>query len=352
MLFLAAFILPHCAAFCAAGGNQHTKPGDVKLFQDWVVGCDNSLACQAVALMPEARVDAGLSLQITRTMLSPVDTKIQIAGFSSASEQYRLMVDGRVIHTGVIDPKSQEIMLSGADAVRVIRNLARGKNMTVVDGAGTYLGAISLSGSAAAMRSLDAQQGRAGTRLGLIKNGRKKPSKKAIALPIIKASRITPTDQIPDAAALVALAEGSACANERRGVTEDSAYSLGRMDGADIAIALISCGSRAYNASSATFIGTRDSTGKWIFDPARFDYDVDFIAKDAKLSLLVNAGWDGSSQSLTIYKKDSNIGDCGQRAEYIWDGNMFRLTRAIAMPQCRGVRGWIPIWRAQVELAG
>ena len=30
------------------------QPGELKTFRDWIVGCDNGRACQAVALVPES----------------------------------------------------------------------------------------------------------------------------------------------------------------------------------------------------------------------------------------------------------------------------------------------------------
>ena len=173
---------------------------------------------------------------------------------------------------------------------------------------------------------------------------------KTVSLPVISAKKIKPAKILPDAGALVALSEGSPCAAERFGPTADSAYSLGSGPDGPQALVLLNCGSGAYNFSSGIYTGQRNGKGKWTFEPAKFDYGAAGFSEDSKIPLLVNAGWDAATQTISSYAKGRGIGDCGSSENFVWDGNMFRLIGATVMGECRGSLDWIPVWRAEVRL--
>ena len=43
------------------------RPGELKTFRDWTVGCDNGRACHATSLMPEGEIaDSPLTMSIKR----------------------------------------------------------------------------------------------------------------------------------------------------------------------------------------------------------------------------------------------------------------------------------------------
>ncbi len=157
-------------------------------------------------------------------------------------------------------------------------------------------------------------------------------------------------DKMPDTPALVTLVEGSDCQEERFGPSEDQAFPLGRVNDTDMALVLVACGSGAYNFSSAAYIGSRKSKkGGWKFVPARFDYAPGWTTDSGNLPLLVNAYWDEETRKLSSFAKGRGLGDCGSAEDYVWDGTMFRLTRAASMPECRGSWEWITTYRAKVS---
>jgi Protein of unknown function (DUF1176) len=324
--------------------------GKLVAFRDWTVGCDNGLACQAVALTTNGPSEDSLSMVITRPSgaLSPLS--IEMSGFTTKADRYRVVIDGKIADTGTMRVGSEAIRVSGTDALKLARAMAKGKAMRLIDGGGADLGAASLSGVAAALRYTDVQQGRAGSKGAVIATGPKMASGKKAVLPVVTAKKITPTDMLPDAPALVALSESSPCAAERFGSTEDTANSLGTgPDGAQ-ALVLLNCGAGAYNFSSGVYVGQRDSKGKWSFAPASFDYGAGGFSPDSKIPLLINASWDAATQTIRSYAKGRGLGDCGSSENWVWDGNMFRLTSATAMGECRGSLDWIPVWRAEVKL--
>jgi hypothetical protein len=327
-------------------------PANVVTFKNWAVGCDNGLDCQAVALTTEDGVESKISLVLKRAGGTGGALDIEISGFIAKVDRYRILVDGKVADTGPMFADNEVIKIAGPDALKLARRMANGKTLKLLDGAGVELGQASLSGASAAFRYTDAAQGRAGTKDAVIAVGRKRAAAKNIVIPIITAQRIKPDNILPDASALVALSESSPCADERLGSTEDTAYGLGHKDGVHQALVLLNCGSGAYNFSVGAYVGQQGATGKWSFAPAKFDYPPGGVVSDNGLPLLINADWNGTTQSLSTYTKARGLGDCGRSEGYVWDGSIFRLTSATLMDECRGSLDWIPVWRAEVKLEG
>lgn len=335
----------------SAPGWATPQLGEQKFFKDWAVACDNSLSCEAVALGPEgAPFEDRLSLMVGRNSADGGVT-ITIIGEASKSDRYQLRVDRRVVTSGAMATAGDgSVTLKGPSALKVARALARGREMRLEDEKGALLGNATLRGSAAALRHVDAIQGRAGSSDALVAIGRKRPVGKSLPAPVILAKRIRPDDIVPDATTLVSLTEGSVCAEERNGVTEDRAHSLGKQDGRSRALVLLSCGSGAYNFASAAYIGIQADGGKWVFQPAQFDYGRDVLTMDGSLQLLVNSDWDPATQMLSSYAKGRGLGDCGNSESYVWDGYMFRLVAAHGMSECRGSLDWMQLWRSEVRL--
>jgi hypothetical protein len=60
----------------------------------------------------------------------------------------------------------------------------------------------------------------------------------------------------------------------------------------------------------------------------------------------VNARWNPARESLSSFARGRPLGDCGTSETYVWDGTMFRLIQARAMPVCRGAWEWPVLWSA------
>jgi Protein of unknown function (DUF1176) len=335
-----------------SGAMANEKPalGLQKFFVDWAVACDNRLACEALSMQPADRAFEGISLSLTRASLTG-EIAIALGGLETKSDRYRLVIDGRVADTGPIDGTASEpIKVTGTDALRLARSLAKGRTLLLRDGKGVELGSISLKGSRDAFQYIDRVQNRTMTKTALTNPGAKDLRVKWAPTPTITAKRIVPTEATPDAATLVSLIEASSCKEERYGVTEDTAYSLGKVDGKARALVMISCGAGAYNFASAAYIGTEEAAGKWQFAPAEFDYGDKVRTMDGSVQLLVNADWDPANQTISSFAKGRGLSDCGNAESYVWDGSSFRLITAYAMDQCRGSLDWLAVWRADVKL--
>ena len=325
-------------------------PGKIETYKDWTVGCDNGLSCQAVALKPDGSWDNGLSIVITRPTGAQASLALEISGFSAKADRLRILVDGKLMNSRIVAAGSEAIKFTGAEGLKLARAMAKGSALRLADGSGAEIGTASLAGASAALRYIDSIQGRAGSRNAIVAVGPKRTAGKRSSLPVFEVRKITPSDILPDASALVALSESSPCATERVGSTQDTAYSLGNgKDGAQ-ALILLNCGAGAYNFSSGVYIGNRDSSNKWKFEVAKFDYGASGFTESSEIPLLVNADWDAATQTVSSYSKGRGLGDCGSSESWVWDGSIFRLTSSVVMGECRGSRDWIPVWRAEVKL--
>ncbi len=346
-IWFAALAATTLAAFSAAAS---VTPGDVKTFKDWTVGCDNGLDCQAVALVDEQDNAGDLSVVVTRPAGASATLTLDMRSSTLKSGRYQLRVDGKLVMDAVVDIEDQPIKLSGANALKLLRAMARGSQIRLQTQNGTQIGKASLSGASAAFRYIDAKQGTVGPKYAIVvTSGKPKAGRKPL-LPVITARKITPDNVLPDTAALVALSEGSPCAAERFESTQDTAYSLGNDSSGPRALVLLNCGAGAYNFSSGIYTGRRDTKGKWTFEPAKFDFGATGFTDESKFPILVNAGWDAETQTISSFAKGRGLGDCGSSESYVWDGQMFRLTSASFMGECRGSNDWIPTWRADVRL--
>ena len=340
------------AAALLAVAAHAASPGKIVTFKNWTVGCDNGFDCQATSLMVEEPTDDALSIVMKWPTGANAPLSIDLSGFTAKADRFRVVIDGKIVRTGTMKVGSTAVKITGAEAVQLARFMAKGKTLRVIGGGGADMGTVSLSGAAAALRYFDEQQGRAGSRGAIVAVGPKMPTARRAVLPVISARKITLTDVLPDTSALVALSENSPCAEQRIGSTEDTAYSLGVGPNGPQALIFLNCGSGAYNFSSGVYVGQRDGAKKWTFEPAKFDYVAPGSTEDNSLSVLINAYWNAETQTISSYAKGRGLGDCGSAETYVWDGSMFRLTRATAMTECRGSLDWIPTWRAEVRLVG
>ncbi|MDZ7588555.1 MAG: DUF1176 domain-containing protein [Parasphingorhabdus sp.] len=329
------------------------KLGEIKTFGDWAVGCDNLLRCEMVSLLPDGAAGEAYDgpVAISRGAGRDDVPVVRVSTDARGQDRFNLIIDGRVAETGTVVEGDYPIILEGAEATSILRPIANGRSMTIEGSTGAVLTVASLKGSAAAMRYIDAKQRRAGTSSALFAKGKRRFRPPVLNLPLIAVAKYEATEAVPEANKIVSLIESSECKDERFDVTEDRAYPLGRHDGVDMALVLVSCGAGAYNFSSMPFIGTRAAGEDWRFTPATFDVRPGWGAEDDAAPMLVNVGWDPKSHRLSSFTKGRGLGDCGASEDFVWDGAMFRLISASAMPECRGSYRWISVWSAKVAPA-
>ncbi|MEE9434940.1 MAG: DUF1176 domain-containing protein [Sphingorhabdus sp.] len=338
-------------------GSANVQFGETREYGDWVAGCDNALTCEAVALKPENNFGKFESLVLMRSRTggkgldgSPLSIRLQ--GLSAMTDRYRILIDGKLADTGAVNQQDHQIEITSLDAIRLARGIAKGSKMRVEDGLGNVLATFSLKGSAATLRYMDTQLGLSGTREAIVARGRRTARSGMPEIPVITAARINAGGRIPGTTELVELIEDSPCADSRIGVTEDRTWPLGKQGDSERALVLLSCGSGAYNFTSAVYLATSQSGGDWKFEFAPFDVKPRSFDPGGNMPVLVNADWTPSEQTLFSFAKTRGLGDCGDSAAYVWDGDMFRLSGASIMPTCRGSLDWITVWRTKIDFVG
>lgn len=354
-----SFIAGILATLAAATVTPAAQPGEILSFKDWAVGCDNGGICRAVSLVPEEPDttfdDLHGPVSIIRTAGPDDILRIRATVHADNIDRYRMLVDGRLVDTGPIVQGDYPIEIVGEDARKVVQAIIKGSELVLQGPDDETLSQISLAGSSAALRYIDQQQGRAGTRTALVARGSRTFDYVPSDIPTITVDQWEVAEREPEIADIVALAEESRCREDRFGVVEDQVFPLGKRDNRFRALVLISCGAGAYNFSSAPYIGEYvESSGTasgWTFEPAKFDRQPSWGGEGTD-PLLVNAGWNEQDQTLSSYGKGRGLGDCGKAENYVWDGDRFRLIEASAMTECRGAHEWITIWRANYRRRG
>ncbi|GGB29675.1 hypothetical protein GCM10011380_19040 [Sphingomonas metalli] len=323
----------------AAAAPAGPKPGGVKTFTDWTVGCDNGAACQAVALVPESGSPDDYLMLVLNRDAGGAAARLSVP--APAAGSYRLTVNGRAI--GTVSAKGDD---GGTLALTrsMLDALAEGDRATLVDARGKSRAAASLKGLAAAMLYMDDRQGLVGTRSALRRPGNRVARAAAPALPVIvspPASKARPRT-IGVAVATRLIGRDNARCDYANGPVAPKAHRLDARH--SLVVVDHPCGNGAYNLFSSLFVV--DEAGKP--SPARFDSTPGMGVDGTEDNVVVNGDWDPRERRLGSFAKGRGIGDCGDMQSFAWDGARFRLVEETVMGECRGSMDYIPVWRARV----
>ena len=336
-------------------------PGGTVTFDNWVVGCDNAQFCRMVGIKGEiSEWNEGATLSLARK--GGKDGALAQLEFDSS------MVEGDAGLANGLDIDGQRFWpeeITDADkseeseevikrryipvTIEMMRAMASGKSLKVIDLAGKPLGEYPLTGLNYALRYVDALQSRDGTVTAVMAPGENSED-------YVYSGEGYSTYYVPPRAAGKApftLSDAEAKAWQAKlGCWEDGDdparegprdMQLSRLDDGH-ALAYISCTSGAYNFSSFALVIDKNGA-----HPARYDIGPG-IWSEISVELVTNGGFEESSGILSGYAKGRGLGDCGTNYSWIWDpkGELFRLTDWNEMPECRGPNDWITRWKANV----
>lgn len=323
------------------------QPGPIRNFGDWEVACDNTHACEMTSLYPgddpapEEGSEFDASASVTRAAGPEGGFGVTIELVGDASEAVTARVDGAALASGRLERGA--VRFTGADAARIVAAMANGKELSLTGAGGKALARVSLKGSSASLRFIDAEQGRVGGVTAAVAKGNApasavpaapEPPRVAAVRPSGAPARVTKTMRL-------AMEKASDCTDlyeEGGDFPPPPVYEYAL--GGGKTLALLPCGSGAYNDSTVPFILSGGT-----FALARFDFSPGEVDSD-EIAFLVNADWHDKAGTLSSYAKGRGIGDCGNSEEYVWDGERFRLIAARRMEECRGSINWLPVWRA------
>ena len=328
----------------APATDSHAKPtpGTLKTFADWTVGCDTTLRCTLASLLPEQGLSEDM---ITLNLMREPGPVARGGGTVSLALETRNdeAATTRPPASFAVDGKPVALR----DAATLAARMANAASLEILDAKGGTLATLSLKGAAAALRYIDAQQGRAGSVDAIVAKGPAPSRAPTPALPVITA--ITP------GGAAASLTPAQIATMRKRGECDlggaegggdptpfaPEVHALG--DGKSLV--LLPCSTGAYNLIGALFI-----VEGAVITPARTDAPAGFDATGADSGTPVQSVVNGAFENgvLTSYAKGRGLGDCGSHQSFVWDGTRFRLSEQADMGECRGNIDYITTWRTKV----
>ncbi|MES3046837.1 DUF1176 domain-containing protein [Sphingomonas faeni] len=317
------------------------KPGELKTFADWTVGCDNTLRCTLGSLLPEMGGEDIITLNLAREP-GPV-----AAGGGRISLALETRNDDaatkRPPASFAVDGKRVALH----DAATLAAAIANGQSLKILDAKGDALATLSLKGAAAALRYVDAQQGRGGSIDAIVAKGPAQSSAPILPLAVITAITPSGTPAKLTAAEVATMRKRATCDlgsfpdGAGESITTPETHALG----GGKSLVILPCSTGAYNLIGALFIvdGTK-------ITPAQLDARSGFEATGADTGTSVKSVINGEFKDgvLTSYAKGRGLGDCGSHQSFVWDATRFRLSEQADMGECRGNIDYIITWRAKV----
>lgn len=312
------------------------RPGELRTFGDWAVGCDNTALCTMASLGSEAGEFTPVTMQLLRQPGpdGQIDIALDTTDEGRPVSPRSIEIDGRALPLPT---------LNGPTGMQVARAMANAQTLTIPPSDGHAALRLSLAGAAAALRWIDAEQGRAGTVTAIVARGSRPAASvpERRTAPVIAAALPTGTTLQPTPAQRAAMNRQAACEMPAGVASSPELAPLG--DGETLVI--LPCSAGAYNVIAALFVLDGSAVRA-----AQVDTPAGFAASGADprtpVASVVNARWkDGE---LTSYAKGRGLGDCGVRQTFVWDGERLRLSEQAEMRECRGNPQPIVTWRAQV----
>jgi Protein of unknown function (DUF1176) len=337
------------AMILLAGVARAEGPGELAVFGDWTIGCDNTRACTAVSLQSDEVGDGNLQIVIERgpKETDPPLVSFRLGGDSSAlaATATGLIVEGRLVSMsmqstdGIVRFTKPET--AGYSFIVLTAKLG---DIALAGSNGAPIDSASLKGLGAAISHMDREQKRADgpTAIALRRNGGPLPPPPPHAHVIRRPPETTKAPRTLDEAETerLRLAHGPDCRRpQRRDHLRAPVFQ--RLDDATT-LALIDpiCAGGAYNRDQIVLLV--DETGQ-----ARRATLERAMYQDQP-QLAVNPWWDKASRSLGSQASGRGLGDCGLIQEHVWDGKSFRLARQREMSPCRGSTVFIQTWHAEV----
>lgn len=309
------------------------QPTTLRRFGDWVAGCDNGATCQTGSLAPEDGDPPALMLSVERAAGPDGTILLRLRGVTLPSLPLTLSIDGEAVARGGT-AQDDAIELTGPPAAAVARRMAQARALTVSDAAGARVATLSLHGASAALRWIDAEQGRAGTTGAFVAGGARPDTRPAPALPVVRAPVIRGESALLDPLLVTRMRQEAECEGD------DLPPATTRPLGAGRTLAIVPCSLGAYNLLSALYVVEQGAAKLARFDTAPGG------DSGSETPLAFNAAF--ADGILATDALGRGLGDCGVRQRFAWDGTRFRLIEQRQMDDCRGNADFIRTWTARL----
>lgn len=317
--------------------------GEVRAFRDWAIGCDNANGCTALGL--EADQAGGAYLALRRDAGPDAAPTIAVMVMTSGKlgkPSLRVLVPG----SGGFGPKLYPVEANGdylqasippEDVAALAAALLKGTELrlTIVDPGHDHAAeVVSLRGAAAALLYLDDRQQRIGGVTALARPG-DAPASTVPApppLPAVPRQTMTELDPVPALPAGLKASSEPSCDG-----VDPVAFDLG---GGTQLWGLCEIAG-AYNTSYRLWLidasGARPASfrlpGRAADDPA----------------VLTEPSLNPDGLGLDALDLGRGVGDCGDQADWGWDGKGFELLQYRELQTCAGVlpEDWPLLWQTR-----
>jgi hypothetical protein len=347
---------------CALPAAAKDEAAGTASFKSWEVGCDNTSTCTAVGVDQE-----GLSPFVVVKRDGGPDGTVRVwVGIAEVDPPLNDKVKtleaithggphpARATLTVVEDPDYEDALTGEIDdpqkALAFTRALKDASSLELKAGARSpgdwsldpkaqarSLGEVSLQGSSAALRFMDDRQHTAHTDTALVALGLapKSFTPAAPPLPHVRAAPSVSQDGLPDTLP-PALAERPDVKKCGEALPHDVKFPFAARLSNDLYLWGAPCDSGAYNYGFRLFLADRDGRN------ARLLHFPDFNDE------LFNPGLDGKTMTLEAFYKGRGLGDCGEEAQWVWDGEAFRPLKRSTLTHCGGtpMTLWPVLYRA------
>lgn len=304
-------------------------------FKDWTVVCDNVRHCTAFGFQPDGDDDL-VFLKVERDGDAAAGPRLTVAvGVEDLrGKVWSVALDGQAVpqlaKLQAKDPAEgyyPQVVLGSAQAALMLSKLPNGQEIQVAGPDGKSR-RISLAGSSAALRWMDAQQKRAGTVTALVAKGDKPASTIPAPPPVPKVVR----GPIQSQAGLGDSLPKSVLAK----FPDDCDKSISA-DMRDPIIARLApgvvlwgdvCSVAAYQSSYVMFLA--DEKG-------RNPRPLMLTNGEGRTLGFPDIGFEFDPESMTLanFYKARGLADCGGSSTWVWDGKAFQLTEETFMDLCR-----------------
>lgn len=314
----------------------------VKIFKDWIVGCDNLRHCTAIGTSPGTEFSGYVVVRRGGEGTAPPQVSFLARSDTpvKAPAALSMLLDGTPV-PGMSDPSLPaqpdgsdasvvRVRLDDRDAATLLGRIREGHALDIkVTGAdqSSFGSTISLAGAAAAFLYMDAAQLRIGTVTALVNPG------------TAPAGTIPPVPPVPVLHAVVMHQVKDPPADLPKGVTPADPDDCSGPPPKPSVIRLSPglelwgiCYVRAHYRDLETYW----MVGKDGVKPASFLIPGRAPREDGA-GVLVNSELSQDGRVLEAFDQGRGLGDCGTYAKWVWTGTAFALAHLAEMSDCRGV---------------
>jgi Protein of unknown function (DUF1176) len=349
-----AFAVMIGPGLATAGAQDLTLPQPIEVDNDWAFGCDNTMRCTIMALVPKSSTaDATMWMSVTRDAALDARPVVSMRVYTSLDQRptrpATLTLDGKRLDEHVLETGGDIVLEGGVSRAEFLNKLLKGKILALTTPEGEERGRVSLDGFSMALSNLDLAQNREGTATAIMFSG-DGPRTRLVEVPeapqIVRAPASTKPARTPDVALIDRERARFGCARETMAISNQWRQTE-RLDERTTLVTIPDpCPAGRMNVRYHLVLLTDDGEVR----RARLDIAPDPSDPEVVFSPI----WDRRRRVLSFSRiaraqpSPENSTSIFISMTYVWDGERFRLAERTDMPASRHSFYAIRTWTARV----